>query len=362
MYPIVAAGLLFIQLGSPQGTPGGNGTGAISGTVRHTTVKRYPTVVYIEEMSGKEFAPPAVHPTLTVKRNSISPQILPIVAGTTVDFVGGDRQKHYAFSPDGEKYELRRLSKGQKESYTFKNAGVYTQLCTHHSVVGHVVVLRTPYFAVADESGNFQIPNVPTGSWKLKVWNRRLGPSQLRISYDVNVVAGQAARMEITVPPFPGLAKFWLEPPPPNEAKLVERGQWLFRQKGCFLCHGLEGNHGVPNRNYVKGTIPALNTLAEKLLLFDPEDVSAIVEEMEKGRDLESLADSPPVPRFNAFLAQYRAVRDLIHNGNIGGKKDPKGPTPPIAMPSWASYLSKQDIDALIAYLLTLQPWPEEEQ
>ena len=282
MGSIIAAGLLFFQLGNPQGPPGGDSSGAISGAVSHASVKRYPTVVYIEDMGGKEFAPPAVHPALTFKRNSIAPQIIPVLAGTTVDFVSGDRRKHAIFSPDGEKYELGRLRKGQKLSYTFKNTGVYTQLCSHDAVVGHVVVLRTPYFAVADESGNFQIPNVPTGSWKLKVWNKRLGPSQLKGSYEVKVASGETARMAITVPPFPGLPKFWLESPPPSNAKLVERGQWLFRQKGCFLCHGLEGNHGMPNRNYVKGTIPALNTLAEKLLLFDPDDVSAVVEEMEK--------------------------------------------------------------------------------
>lgn len=163
----------------------------------------------------------------------------------------------------------------------------------------------------------------------------------------------------ISSPSWASVEKYWLEPPPPPDASLVERGQWLFRQRGCITCHGSEGQGGVFNWNYVKDTIPALNTLAEKLMLFDPEDVDAIVEAMERRVPFEHLADSPPVPRFKVFLAQYRSVQDVIRKGNPPGKKDPNGPMPPLEMLAWGQRLSENDIDALIAYLLTLQPWEE---
>lgn len=165
-------------------------------------------------------------------------------------------------------------------------------------------------------------------------------------------VVVQRERRPVAAAALPGAGKYWLEPPPPADANLAERGRWLFRQKGCFTCHGPAGGGGVPNWNYVKGTVPALDTLAEKLMLFEPEDVRAILEQMEAGRDLESLFDSPPVPRFNAFLAQYRSVRNVIRQGSPPGRKDPHGPVPPLEMPAWGQQLSEPDIDAIIAYLL----------
>jgi len=147
------------------------------------------------------------------------------------------------------------------------------------------------------------------------------------------------------------VVRYWLEPAP-TQAGVVERGKWLFRQKGCFLCHGPEGQGGVPNRNYIKDTIPRL-ALAESLRLLEPEDVSAILDQLKRGVRLDTLEGSSPVPRFNVVLEQYHSVRDVIRKGNPAAKKDLRKPTPPLNMPSWGRELSEADIDALIAYLLS---------
>ncbi len=149
--------------------------------------------------------------------------------------------------------------------------------------------------------------------------------------------------------------EYWKETPPPEKG-LVSRGRWMFRRNGCFTCHGKEGCGGVSNPNYVKKTIPALNVLADRMFLFFPEDRQAIVKSLEQGIHLQDLANDPPVPRFGAVLAQYDAIRAVIENGNPAGKLDPQGPTPPLQMRPWGQRLSEQDIDALIAYLITLEP------
>lgn len=154
--------------------------------------------------------------------------------------------------------------------------------------------------------------------------------------------------------------RYWLESLAPESSSRVERGKQLYYRMGCFTCHGPEGRGGVRNWNYVKDTVPALNTLAERLMLFEPEDVEVVVEEMERGVDLKSLLDDPPVPRFNVVLAQYNSVRDVVRRGNPAGKKDPEGPAPPLEMPAWGQRLTDAEIDCVIAYLLTLQPWEDE--
>jgi mono/diheme cytochrome c family protein len=153
----------------------------------------------------------------------------------------------------------------------------------------------------------------------------------------------------------PERVEYWREPPPREDAGLVRRGEWMFRQKGCITCHGPAGQGGVPNLNYVKDTVPALNTLAQTMFLFSPEDVNFVVERLEQRVPLKSLEEDAPVGRFSVVLAQYESIRNVIRRGNPAGKKDPNGPAPPLEMPAWESRLSDADIDAIIAYLLTQQ-------
>ncbi len=170
------------------------------------------------------------------------------------------------------------------------------------------------------------------------------------------VVIVGSRNLEAKVGPAPERVEYWREPPPPEDAGLVRRGEWLFRQKGCFTCHGPAGQGGVPNLNYVKDTVPALNILSQTMFLFSPEDVRFVVEHLERRVPLESLEQDAPVPRFSVVLAQYESIRDVIRRGNPAGKKDPSGPIPPLEMPTWKSRLSDADIDAIIAYLLTQRP------
>lgn len=174
------------------------------------------------------------------------------------------------------------------------------------------------------------------------------------------VVIVQGEKGEDPEIPREHFSPFWLERPPPEDAPRTRHGGWLFRQKGCATCHGPMARGGVENWNYVKGTVPSLDGLSEKMYLFFDEDVETIVDLLEQGLDLEEMEDDSPVPRFNVVLAQYRSIRNVIENGNPAGKKDPAGPSPPLEMPAWKHRLSRDQIDSIIAYLLTLQPEGEE--
>lgn len=146
--------------------------------------------------------------------------------------------------------------------------------------------------------------------------------------------------------------------PDPSRGRLV-MGDWIFR-RNCSGCHGPQGIGGIKNLNYIKDTIPILNTLAqEKMKISDSEDAKTIIELMEKGTNLEELPE-PPIAKFNVFLAQYKAIRDIIRKGNVAGKKDPLGPEP-MAMPAWGPKLNDDEINSILAYLLSLQKWEEEE-
>jgi plastocyanin len=188
---ILGAGLCVITLATDKSE-------MVTGVIQHSSVKKCPTVVYIEEMPDLKFTPPSVNAVIDQRGKVFSPKVLAILVGTTVDFLNSDDFEHNVFSPDGEKYDLGNWGKNQKRSYTFNQPGVYTQLCrVHPEMVGYVVALKTPYFAIADELGEFTIPDIPVGTWELKVWNDRLRPKQLKTAFPITVTAGQRARIEI---------------------------------------------------------------------------------------------------------------------------------------------------------------------
>lgn len=148
---------------------------------------------------------------------------------------------------------------------------------------------------------------------------------------------------------------------PPRE-DMIQWGRYLYRKNGCATCHGTEGKGGVRNFNYVKNTIPAHDTLAEKFFLEEREEAEAFIELLLNRIDLDSLDQIPDIPQFTIVLTQYKTARDLITKGKHCAKLDSAGLVPPLHMPSWREVLSDHDVDSIIAYLLTLYPWEEEEE
>jgi hypothetical protein len=62
--------------------------------------------------------------------------------------------------------------KGEKKAFQFNDVGVASLLCNvHPEMNGYIVIAPTPYFAVTDKEGNYDIKNVPPGKYTLKTWS-----------------------------------------------------------------------------------------------------------------------------------------------------------------------------------------------
>jgi len=140
--------------------------------------------------------------------------------------------------------------------------------------------------------------------------------------------------------------------------KTTERGKFLYENNGCITCHGQNGRGGITNPNYVKQYIPALNTIAERMKLYWQEDADTIVYLLEQDVDLQALSTTPPIEGYNRFLAQFNSYREKIINGAPQLQKlERDGFEPPLIMPSWEHQLSDDDLDAVLAYLISEFPW-----
>lgn len=151
--------------------------GDISGTVKVKRARNSGNVVvFITRVEGKVFEPPKEHTIMDQKNLEFIPHVVPVLVGTTVDFLNSDDVLHNVFSPDypGGKFNLGTWAKGIVKSYTFSAPGVATILCNvHPEMEAYIVAVKTPYFAVSDKDGNYLIKDVPAGKYTLGVWHEK---------------------------------------------------------------------------------------------------------------------------------------------------------------------------------------------
>ena len=68
-------------------------------------------------------------------------------------------------------------------------------MCNVHGwMASYVGVMEHPYFAVSDEAGHFEIPNLPPGTYTLEAWHEKFG----RRTAQVTVGAKQAQTVAFT--------------------------------------------------------------------------------------------------------------------------------------------------------------------
>lgn len=163
-----------------------SGAAGLSGTVRCKGVRdSADAVVWITAIPGKTFPAPKEHAKVDQVNLVFHPHVLPVLVGTTVDFLNSDAVLHNVFTPDGcaEKFNLGTWPKGQIRSYEFKKECIATLLCkVHPEMEAFVVAVQTPYFAVTKADGSYRIADVPDGTYTVKVWHPKLKGTQKSVT------------------------------------------------------------------------------------------------------------------------------------------------------------------------------------
>ena len=156
--------------------------------------------VYVDTISGKTFAPPSKPAVEDQKHMAFVPHVLVVLKGTTVQFLNSDPVGHNVYWPSvsGNKklaHNMGTWPQGQQKSFTFNDLGVASLLCNvHPEMSGYVVVVSTPYFAVTNKEGEFEIKDVPDGSYTLKTWSEEAKPATQSVT-----VAGESTTVNLTV-------------------------------------------------------------------------------------------------------------------------------------------------------------------
>ena len=175
--------------------------GDIKGKVSVQGIKSAENIaVYIDAIPDKKFDPPTEKPVVDQTKMTFHPHVLVVLAGTTVEFLNNDPVGHNVYWPSisGNKklaHNLGTWPKGEKKSFQFNDVGVAGLLCNvHPEMNGYVVVSPTPYFAVTDKNGSYEIKNVPPGKYTLKTWSE-----DGKVTTQAVEVAGGAVTADLVV-------------------------------------------------------------------------------------------------------------------------------------------------------------------
>jgi mono/diheme cytochrome c family protein len=110
--------------------------------------------------------------------------------------------------------------------------------------------------------------------------------------------------------------------PPETDDPTLQAGWKVYTSKGCVFCHGPAGEGGVKNPNAVGGLIPPLKAVAE-------------------GYNEEELKEK------------------ILKGVPVIDQEKPDGPPPPLYMPAWEGLLTEQELNQVVAYLMSLAPKTE---
>jgi len=107
------------------------------------------------------------------------PHVLAVSVGTVVDFPNSDQVRHsiYSFSA-AKQFEIKLYRGFEAPPITFDEPGLVVLGCNiHDHMLGFIYVLDTPLFAVSDEAGALEIPNVRAGRYRLELRHPRIDES-----------------------------------------------------------------------------------------------------------------------------------------------------------------------------------------
>lgn len=210
-FRMTTAPLLLVFLAS--GAYGATGTG-VKGQVLIQSEPAVGAVVTLGRTGTNQTAETSNEEIAIQQENlQFKPDFLVVPAGTTIRFENRDDEIHNIRSnAPANRFDTGAHMPGGIKKVTLKNPGGVPLRCrTHEKMRGFVYVTPTPFFAVTNERGEFEIKDAPPGDYRITAWHPRLTPEE----------QAQGAQ-ELTVGRGPRTVSLRMQAKAPTGANLAE--------------------------------------------------------------------------------------------------------------------------------------------
>ena len=124
-------------------------------------------------LEGNAKGKPLAKAMIDQRDRTFIPHVAVVPVGTRVDFPNNDTVMHNVFADYNAKIlDLKAYGRGASRNVVFDKEGLVVLQCNMHSEMGaFIMVVDTPYYAVADKNGRFMIKDVPAGKYVVHGWH-----------------------------------------------------------------------------------------------------------------------------------------------------------------------------------------------
>jgi Carboxypeptidase regulatory-like domain len=160
------------------------------------------TVVFLKDISrGKPLALPPRRQFLDQKRCRYEPHILLVPQGGKLEMKSSDATLHTVHMEGAASYNLPFPFPNLVVARPMTSSGLVSLKCNggHVWMNAEIFVVPHPYYTVTDESGNFELTDVPPGEYQLVAWHE--GWNLLRQERVTDVLTGKVVQRPLFAEP-----------------------------------------------------------------------------------------------------------------------------------------------------------------
>jgi hypothetical protein len=161
-------------------------------------------LVWVEGVEAGKPLPAVRRGTLSIEDCRFEPRVMAVPAGTTINLFSGDRATYTTrFYREGAAEPVavaHTVDAGQvvpSEKIASQAGLVEARRVDQQWAHAYLAVFDHPYFAVADNSGNFRIDSLPPGTYTVKVWREGL---EKPVEQRVTVTPSGTGKLDLTLP------------------------------------------------------------------------------------------------------------------------------------------------------------------
>ena len=123
-------------------------------------------------------------PSLVETGHHYEPHVSVLTVGTPIEVRNEDNVWHGTFSvTPGGTFDLGKRAPGSVDTLRFARPGLFAMRCDiHPKMSGWIAVVPNHAYARVDESGQWQLPSLPSGTYELHAWHPDRGETRLAVS------------------------------------------------------------------------------------------------------------------------------------------------------------------------------------
>lgn len=152
-------------------------------------------IVYVADGLGdKTFDPPSQPVTIEQKGCSYKPHVLAMQANQKLQVVNADSTTHNIHPMPANNREWNKTQPPGvpiEETFAREEISIPVKCNIHPWMHGYIAVFKHPFFAVTDKNGDFELKDLPAGTYTIKAWHEKLGTVSQKVT-----VSGPGQKIE----------------------------------------------------------------------------------------------------------------------------------------------------------------------